>query len=181
MNFIVEMAFVYTDQVMNKPVKVLFVCLGNICRSPMAEGVFRHMLTNHGLDHRVQVDSAGTASYHVGERPDHRARQATRRRGIDIGYQRARQIRRRDCAEYDYILAMDEWNYRDLQRFCPPEHRHKIRLFLDYAPHLGVNEVPDPYYGGKDGFEYVLDLIEEASAGLMQAIREDLKDGGSRK
>ncbi|NOX62235.1 MAG: low molecular weight phosphotyrosine protein phosphatase [Chloroflexi bacterium] len=163
----------------NKKVKVLFVCLGNICRSPMAEGVFRQLLAEHDLSHRVQVDSAGTAGYHAGERPDRRAQQATRRRGVDISRQRSRQVRRGDCAEYDYILAMDEWNLRDLQRFCPPEHRHKIRLFLDYAPHLGVSEVPDPYYGGDRGFEHVLDLIEEASQGLLQTIRRDLDvDGG---
>ncbi|RME80812.1 MAG: low molecular weight phosphotyrosine protein phosphatase [Caldilineae bacterium] len=161
-------------------IKVLFVCLGNICRSPTAQGVFEKLIAEAGLDDHIYVDSAGTSSYHVGESPDPRAQRAARKRGIDLSRQRSRQVVPGDCREFDYILAMDRDNLRALRRTCP-EARDRMHLFLDFAPHLGVRDVPDPYYGGSRGFEHVLDLIEEAGRGLLEHIkRHDLNgtDGG---
>ncbi len=153
-------------------VKVLFVCMGNICRSPTAEGMFRHQLRLRDLHERVWVDSAGTHAYHVGSPPDPRARRAALGRGIDLGDQRARQVQAEDFEAFDYILAMDEDNLAHLESLCPSEHRAKLSLLLSYAPHLGIREVPDPYYGGNAGFERVLDMIEAACEGLLQAIAE---------
>ncbi len=150
---------------------VLFVCTGNICRSPTAEGVFRAVLEANGLAEAVAVDSAGTGSWHVGEPPDARAREAAARRGIDISDQRARQVREADFDRFDLVLALDEGHYRQLERLCPDGRRDRLRLLLDFAPALGIPDVPDPYYGGPDGFETVLDMIEAASAGLLAEIR----------
>ncbi len=150
---------------------VLFVCTGNICRSPTAEGVFRALLEANGLAEEVAVDSAGTGSWHVGEPPDARAREAALRRGIDIADQRARQVQVEDFDRFDLVLAMDEGHYQQLQRLCPDNQRHRLRLLLDFAPALGTRDVPDPYYGGPDGFETVLDMIEAAGAGLLAEIR----------
>ncbi len=150
---------------------VLFVRTGNICRSPTAEGAFRALLEANGLSEAVVVDSAGTGSWHVGEPPDARAREAALRRGIDIADQRARQVQVEDFDRFDLILAMDEGHHQQLQRLCPDDQRHRLRLFLDFAPALGTRDVPDPYYGGPDGFETVLDMIEAASAGLLAEIR----------
>ncbi len=150
---------------------VLFVCTGNICRSPTAEGAFRALLKANGLSEAVIVDSAGTGSWHVGESPDARASEAALRRGIDIANQRARQVKAEDFDLFDLVIAMDEGHYQQLQRLCPDHQRHRLRLFLDFAPALGVRDVPDPYYGGPDGFETVLDMIEAASAGLLAEIR----------
>jgi protein-tyrosine phosphatase len=159
---------------MSTPVRVLFVCMGNICRSPTAEGVFKRHVTEAGLDHIVLSDSAGTHDYHIGEPPDRRAREAAGRRGYDIVALRARRVNDKDYADFDLILAMDEHNLQLLKRHCPPEHVHKLRLFMEFGQHDDVREVPDPYYGGPQGFEHVLDLIEDAAQGLLRHIRTQL-------
>lgn len=151
-------------------VKVLFVCLGNICRSPTAEGVFRHLVLSEGLGSQIQIDSAGTHAYHVGEPPDPRAQEAARGRGIDISSLRGRQVKTEDFNAFDYILAMDDENYRNLKAKCPDGATDKLSMFLDFAPHLGAREVPDPYYHG--GFDAVYDMIEAASRGLLDDIRK---------
>lgn len=156
-------------------IKVLFVCMGNICRSPTADGVFKHLVEQAGLSDQIYIDSAGTHSYHIGNPPDSRSQAAALRRGIDLSDLRARQVNREDFAEFDYVLAMDRENYRDLQSLCPPEQADKLHLFLEFAPELGTREVPDPYFGrGQEGFELVLDLIEAASEGLLTDIRQRL-------
>lgn len=152
-------------------VKILFVCMGNICRSPTAEGVFRHHVERHNLQHAVFIDSAGTHSYHIGNQPDRRAQEAARARGVDLSTLRARRVSSNDFEHFDYILAMDRPNYEDLCQDCPEEYRHKVQLFMSYAEGVGETEVPDPYYGAKKGFEYVLDLVEAASEGLLKAIK----------
>lgn len=154
--------------------KILFVCLGNICRSPSAEGVFRQKLAQAGLADRVEVDSAGTHAYHVGSAPDERAQAAASRRGIDLSDLRGRQVSRRDFEYYDYILAMDRDNLENLKMMCPPEYQNKVTLFLDFAEGIRDVEVPDPYYGGGDGFERVLDMLDAASDGLLRALREQM-------
>jgi protein-tyrosine phosphatase len=153
-------------------VKVLFVCMGNICRSPTAQGVFEQLVAASDLSDRVHTDSAGTYAYHVGEAPDKRATEAAQRRGVDLTTQRARRVSPGDFERFDYVLAMDSSNYDDLLAICQPRHASKLRLFLEFAPDLGVAEVPDPYYGGATGFERVLDLIEEAAEGLLADIRQ---------
>ncbi len=155
--------------------KLLFVCMGNICRSPTAEGVFRHLLRQQGLEDHYSVDSAGTHAYHVGEAPDSRARQAAGRRGISLEGQRARRVSAEDFVRQDLILAMDQSNLDDLQRICPPEHRHKLKKMLDYGSVGG--DVPDPYYGGGDGFEHVLDLLEDACKDLLKKLEGDRAGG----
>ena len=151
---------------------VLFVCMGNICRSPTAEGVFTHRLTEHGLGDRILVDSAGTHGYHIGGPPDPRACAAAERRGVDISGQSARRLDVDDFDRFHYVLAMDHENVARIEAICPPHRRDRVQLFLEYAPDLGINEVPDPYYGGTVGFERVLDMIESASAGLLEHIRK---------
>jgi protein-tyrosine phosphatase len=153
-------------------VKVLFVCLGNICRSPTAEGVFRSVVARAGLLEKIEIDSAGTHAYHIGEPPDARATLAARRRGIDLSALRGRKAVRMDIERFDYILAMDEENYQNLMAICPPGLETKVQLFLDYAPNRPEREVPDPYFGGDAGFERVLDMIEEASEGLLAQLRK---------
>jgi protein-tyrosine phosphatase len=153
--------------------RVLFVCLGNICRSPTAEGVCRHLAAQRGLDGRVELDSAGTGAWHAGEPPDRRAQAEARRRGIDLSGQRARAVRPEDFARFDHILAMDADNLAQLRAACPAEHRHKIRRLLDLAPELGVADVPDPYYGGSDGFRRVFDLVERACGALLDELARD--------
>jgi protein-tyrosine phosphatase len=154
-------------------VGVLFVCTGNICRSPTAEGVFAYQVREAGLDHRVWVDSAGTHDYHVGESPDQRSQRAAAQRGYNLAHQRARVFAARDFETFDYILAMDRGHLQILKRQCPPQHRKKVELFLRYAEGLEAEEVPDPYYGGGGGFEIVLDLVELASQGLLEHIRRN--------
>jgi protein-tyrosine phosphatase len=151
--------------------RVLFVCMGNICRSPTAEGVFRKLLQERAPELDVQVDSAGTHGYHAGQPPDPRARRAAERRGVDLSGLRARQVQDKDFLHFELVLAMDRQNHEILLEICPPEYRSRVRLLLEFAPHLGRDEVPDPYYGGSTGFEYVLDLVEEAGAGLLEHLR----------
>jgi protein-tyrosine phosphatase len=150
--------------------RILFVCMGNICRSPTAEGVFRHALRSHAPHLDVEVASAGTHDYHVGSPPDRRAIDAALRRGVDLAALRARTVATRDFDYYDLILAMDEENYAELQRRAPPARRERVRLVMDYAPRATLRAVPDPYYGGAQGFEQVLDLLEEAAQGLLQSL-----------
>lgn len=149
-------------------VKVLFVCLGNICRSPLAEGVVRRKLAETDLD--IAVESAGTSDWHVGEPPDDRAREAAEKRGTDMSGQIARQVTREDFERFDHILAMDRQNLSVLERMAPPEHLEKLGLFLDFAPDLDTREVPDPYWGGSGQFDTVLDMIEAAADGLIRHI-----------
>lgn len=157
--------------------KILFVCLGNICRSPMAEGVFRHIAGEAGALERLEIDSAATGAWHTGDPPDARAQAAAKSRGIDISMQRARSIERDDFETFDLILAMDNMNHGDLKEMAPPGHDHKVRLFLSFAPALGVEEVPDPYYGGPEGFDHVLDLVDEAGRALLAAVETEKEPG----
>lgn len=154
-------------------VSVLFVCMGNICRSPMAEGAFRRMLEGVGLTEKIYADSAGTHSYHIGAPPDVRSQATALRRGVDVRNLRARQVTEADFAEFDYVLAMDQDNLQHLLNLCQnAELRPRIQLFLNFAPELPEREVPDPYYGGTGGFERVMDLVEAAAQGLLVQIRE---------
>ena len=153
---------------------VLFVCMGNICRSPTAEGVFRKFLADAGLAETVHADSAGTHAYHVGEGPDSRARAAAERRGSSLEGMRARRVTDMDCAGFDFILAMDEDNLLQLRDGADESHHEKIALLLDFAESNSLREVPDPYYGGAAGFERVLDLVEDASRGLLDSVRSRL-------
>ena len=157
---------------MKNKVKVLFVCMGNICRSPTAEGVFREMVMKGKLEGQVESDSAGTHAYHVGEPPDRRAQQTAVGRGLDISDLRARKVMENDFEQFDYILAMDRDNYSILADMCPQGREDRLSLYLDFAPHLAETNVPDPYYGGAKGFEYVFDLVEEAAKGLLEDIRK---------
>ena len=145
--------------------------MGNICRSPTAEGVFRRLVQEAGLEQAVQIDSAGTHDYHIGKAPDRRAQEAAARRGYDLSSLRGRQVGHADFAAFDYILAMDQDNFSNLQRVCPAEHRHKVRLFLSFSERFTDQEVPDPYYGGHQGFDQVLDMVEDAARGLLEVIR----------
>lgn len=154
--------------------KVLFVCMGNICRSPTGQGVFEHLVEQAGLSDQVEVDSAGTHAYHTGEPPDKRASRTAQKRGISLDGQYARRVSADDFEQFDYVLAMDSNNLRDLLSICPDEHRHKVRLFLSYADGLSIEDVPDPYYGGTTGFERVLDMVEEGARGLLNDIRKRL-------
>jgi protein-tyrosine phosphatase len=151
-------------------INVLFVCLGNICRSPTAEGVFTKLVKDCGVSHRFRIDSAGTHDYHIGKPPDQRAQQAALNRGIDLSALRARQVQVEDFEEFDSILAMDKENLEGLLYLGPKARHHKVELFLDYAPRLGIREVPDPYFGGSQGFERVLDMVEEAANGLLDSL-----------
>lgn len=151
-------------------VNVLFVCMGNICRSPIAQGVFERAVESEGLEAEVSVDSAGTGSWHIGQPPDARGREVAKRRGYDLDAQRARRLDPLDCEKFDYILVMDEENYRTASALCR-RPKTQVRLLLDYAPDSEVKEVPDPYFSGPEGFEYVLDLVESAVKGLLEDIR----------
>lgn len=151
-------------------VRVLFVCMGNICRSPTAEGVFRHLVERQGLGGKIVIDSAGTHDYHIGDPPDARSQAAAAHRGYDLSGLRARQITAGDFTEFDYVLAMDDANLHLLRQQCPDEYRGRLKLFLEFAGDCGLREVPDPYYGGAQGFERVLDLVENAAQGLLRHI-----------
>ena len=155
----------------SEKVGILFVCMGNICRSPTAEGVFRHYVEEAGLADLFEIDSAGTHAYHVGEPPDKRAQAAAARRGFSLADIRARRVAAEDFERFHHIIAMDEDNLVLLHEQAATEQRTKIRLFLEYASGPET-EVPDPYYGGATGFERVLDLVEDASRGLLEALRK---------
>ncbi|HKU15843.1 MAG TPA: low molecular weight protein-tyrosine-phosphatase [Steroidobacteraceae bacterium] len=155
--------------------RILFVCMGNICRSPSAEGVLRSVLAARAPQLPVEIDSAGTHDYHVGEPPDARAIAAALRRGIDLSALRARVVRVSDFDYYDLILAMDEQNLRELRRRAPAQRHERIRLLMEFVPAAAVRAVPDPYYGGPQGFEQVLDLLEEAAEGLLQELLSQAK------
>ena len=155
------------------PIKVLFVCLGNICRSPTAHGIFEKMVVEAGLQEDIVVDSAGTGDWHIGKSPDPRASDAALSRDYDLSYLCARQVRPEDFLEFDYLLAMDKQNLWDLQAMALPEFNGHLGLFLDYST-SDLQEVPDPYCGGSEGFELVLDLVEGASQGLLAHLREQL-------
>jgi len=152
-------------------ISVLFVCMGNICRSPTAQGVFERLVEEHNLSRSIEIDSAGTHAYHIGERPDERASAAAMNRGVDLSSQQARRVSPDDFERFDYVLAMDNDNYEILVASCPSGLESRLRLFMDFSPDLETREVPDPYYGGGSGFERVLDLIEQASEGLLTEIR----------
>jgi len=154
---------------MNK-VSVLFVCMGNICRSPTAEGVFRRLVEEAGLGHAIHTDSAGTHAYHVGASPDRRAQAAARGRGYDLSCLIGRQVSDADFTAFDYILAMDADNLANLVQRCPPGHDHKLSLFLSFSERYRGQEVPDPYYGGPQGFDMVLNMVEDAARGLLADI-----------
>lgn len=154
--------------------RVLMVCMGNICRSPTAEGVFRHLVREAGLAHRIDVDSAGTHDYHVGQPPDRRSTHHASLRGYDISSLRARQVQRLDYEKFDLICVMDWDNLEFLQDRCPAHHRDKLRRLMEFAPAGMDEEVADPYYGTQDGFERVLDHVEAACAGLLDHVRSRL-------
>ncbi|EON12230.1 low molecular weight protein-tyrosine-phosphatase [Pandoraea sp. SD6-2] len=151
---------------------VLFVCMGNICRSPSADGIFRHRLVEAGLADLIVVDSAGTHSYHIGHAPDARTQAAAQRRGYDLSELRARRVETGDFAHFDWIVAMDDANVAELTARCPAEYRHKIVRLMDFAARHDATEVPDPYYGGAQGFETVLDYIEDGLDGLLARLKK---------
>lgn len=153
-------------------VRVLFVCMGNICRSPTAEAVFRHYVEREGLEEVIHIDSAGTHDYHIGEAPDARTQRAAKQRGYDMSGLRGRQVEAEDFRRFDYVLAMDEANLSILERLRPGDAESHLGLFLQFAARHNEREVPDPYFGGADGFERVLDMVEDAANGLLQHIRE---------
>jgi protein-tyrosine phosphatase len=162
-----------------KTVSICFVCLGNICRSPTAEGVMRHLVGEARLAERILIDSAGTCDWHIGAPPDDRARHAAGRRGYKLEALRGRQITPADFERFDLLIAMDDKNVAALRRICPPEQRDKIRLLMEFVPETdsrwsGTREVADPYFGGADGFEQVLDQCEAACRGLIAALRPQL-------
>lgn len=152
-------------------INVLFVCMGNICRSPTAEGVFRHVVEEAGLNEQINIDSAGTHAYHIGSPPDNRAQFASSNRGIDLSSLRGRKVENRDFEKFDYVIAMDNSNHADLTDVAGGTAEN-LYLFLEFSNNFSEKEVPDPYYGGDQGFEHVLDLIEDASRGLLIHIRD---------
>jgi len=155
-----------------RKISVVFVCMGNICRSPTAEAVFRHYVENAGMSGLILIDSAGTHNYHVGDPPDSRALHSAQQRGYDMSKLRGRQVGEDDFRRFDYVLAMDRANLAILQSITPRNSDTRARLFLEYARHHAEREVPDPYYGGADGFERVLDMVEDAAQGLLEEIRQ---------
>lgn len=156
------------------PVAVLFVCMGNICRSPTAEGIFSQLVANSALQREIRTDSAGTHAYHVGHPPDSRAVRAAARRGYDLSALRARQVAAADFATFDYVLAMDAANLAMLREMAPGQWRSKPQLLLDFGARYRGSEVPDPYYGGSGDFELVLDMTEDGASGLLEHIRKKL-------
>ncbi len=159
---------------LQQPVKVLFVCMGNICRSPTAHGVFQTMVDKHGLGASIQVDSAGTHSYHLGGAPDPRSQASADAQGIDLSGLRARRFKSTDFIEFDYLLAMDRENLADMLAIRPEEQSATVNLMLEYSRQFEQTEVPDPYFG-KGGFDQVFDMIDDAAQGLLQEIRKQHK------
>lgn len=153
-------------------IKVLFVCTGNICRSPTADGVFRTIVEAAGLSEKIAVDSCGLSAYHVGELADPRSREMAQSRGYNLNDIRSRKIKPGDYVQFDYILAMDDGHLHDMRRQAPAANHHKIELFLDYHPDMAGKSVPDPYYGGANGFSNVFDMIEQTSNKLLDHIRQ---------
>lgn len=153
--------------------KVLFVCMGNICRSPTAEGVFRDKAKLAGLHKNIQIDSAGTHDYHVGKPPDARAQEAAKKRGYDLSDLRGRQVCPADFETFDFVLAMDRDNLTLLQQQCPAHLQHKVRRLLAFSKRYPNLDVPDPYYGGSSGFDRVLDMVEDAADGLLEEIKRN--------
>ena len=163
---------------MTKKLSVLMVCMGNICRSPTAEGVLRHLVREVGLEERIRIDSAGTLDYHAGSPPDERSQHHARKRGYDLSDLRARQVSERDFERFDLVLAMDWQNLKELEAQCPPAHRHKLRRLMEFAPPGLSDVVVDPYYSGERGFEMVLDHVEAACRGLLAHLRQQLAVSG---
>jgi len=155
-----------------QPVKILFVCMGNICRSPTAHGLFQRLVDEQGLGRRILVDSAGTHSYHVGNPPDSRSQATARQRGVDLSGLRARRFVSSDFVEFDYLLGMDSGNIADMHAIRPEQARARLQLMLEYSKRFSEREVPDPYFGN-DGFELVFDMIDDASRGLLEHIRKE--------
>ena len=153
-------------------VKVLFVCLGNICRSPTAHGVFEKLIADEGMQDVIGIDSCGTGAWHIGQPPDERTQRAAKERGYDLGHLRARKFSVDDFAEFDYILSMDTRNLADVIKKAPDDYGGVIKLFLDYSEERNILEVPDPYYGGDEGFERVFNIVESACQGLMKELKE---------
>lgn len=151
--------------------RILFVCMGNICRSPTAEGVTYNLIKNKKIEHYFNVDSAGTHSYHIGEQPDPRTCAAAMKRGIDLSGLRARRVVPEDFERFDLLLAMDHDNLKYLKRGAQPGHHGKLGLFMSYASKFDIDEMPDPYYGGEQGFDLVLDMAEDAAHGLLEALQ----------
>lgn len=153
-----------------KQVRVLFICMGNICRSPTAQGVFDSLVQHSGLAELIKADSAGTHAYHIGNPPDTRSQQAALGRGVDLSMQRARQVQASDFQQFDYLLAMDANNLKALQLIAQAQQAKNLYLLMEFANRWREREVPDPYYGGTQGFERVLDMIEDASEGLLEHL-----------
>lgn len=158
------------NQSNSEKVKILFVCMGNICRSPTAQGVFEHLVLSRNLQNIIETDSAGTHAYHVGESPDARSQSVALQRGVDLSSQRARKAISEDFEIFDYIIAMDRSNYSDLKYLASQGEEDKLYLFMEFSERWETDEVPDPYYGGAQGFERVLDMVGDASEGLLKHI-----------
>lgn len=156
----------------SQDISVLFVCLGNICRSPTAHGVFEKMVADAQLENRIYIDSCGTGDWHIDHAPDKRSASAAKARGYDLNHLRARQVKHTDFSQFNYILAMDNNNLSDLQAMCPSDYDGELALFLDYAQGVDIREVPDPYYGGDSGFDTVIDLVENASQSLLSHLQK---------
>jgi len=161
-----------------KRTSILLVCMGNICRSPTAEGVLRRKAEAAGLSHMLHIDSAGTHDYHVGSAPDTRAQKAALGRGYDLSTLRGRHVSDQDFAAFDYILVMDRDNFHNLQRRCPEQYKHKVKLYLAFSRRYPNLNVPDPYYGGSKGFDQVLDMVEDAADGLLAEIARNKAQSG---
>ena len=155
-------------------INILFVCMGNICRSPSAEGFFATALEQSGIRERVAIDSAGTHGYHTGEAPDSRAVATALNFGVDIGHLRARKVKVSDFDQFDLIIAMDQNNFEDLQRIRPAGSKAELKMMMQYHPDARPEEVPDPYYGGMNGFTYMCELLQSATRGLLESVEEQL-------